>query len=65
MASYFLASVQPPFWYSCDFADAELSLYLLLVDSSLLAFLPALEEYSENTLPKPGPLTSTQHKQFD
>ena len=47
------------------FTDAELSLSLSLVDSSSLAFLPALEEYSENIPPKSGPLTSTQRKSFD
>ena len=41
------------------FTDAELSLSLSLVDSSLLAFLLALEEYSENIPPKSGPLIST------
>ena len=48
-----------------DFTDAELSLSLSLVDSSLLAFLPALEEYSENIPLKSGPLTSAQRKSFD
>ena len=47
------------------FTDAELSLSLSLVDSSLLAFLPALEEYSENIPLKSGPLTSAQRKSFD
>ena len=47
------------------FTYADLSLSLSLVDSSLLAFLPALEEYSENITPKSGPLTSTQRKSFD
>ena len=47
------------------FTDAELSLSLSLVDSSLLAFLPALEEYSENIPLKSGPLTSAQQKSFD
>ena len=46
------------------FTDAELSLPLSLVDSSSLAFLPALEEYSENIPPKSGLLTSTQRKSF-
>ena len=47
------------------FTDAELSLSLLLVNSSSLAFLPALEEYSENVPLKSGQLTSTQRKSFD
>ena len=47
------------------FTDTELSLSLSLVDSSLLAFLPALEEYSENIPLKSGPLTSAQRKSFD
>ena len=47
------------------FTDAELSLSFSLVDSSLLAFLPALEEYSENIPLKSGPLTSAQRKSFD
>ena len=47
------------------FTDAELSLSLSLVDSSLLAFLPALEEYSENIPLKSDPLTSAQRKSFD
>ena len=45
--------------------DTELSLSFSLVDSSLLAFLPALEEYSENIPLKSGPLTSAQRKSFD
>ena len=47
------------------FTDAELSLSLSLVDSSLLAFLLALEEYSENIPLKSGPRTSAQRKPFD
>ena len=47
------------------FTDAELSLSLSLVDSPLLAFFPALEEYSENIPLKSGPLTSAQRKSFD
>ena len=47
------------------FTDTEPSLSLSLVDSSSLAFLPALEEYSKNIPLKCGPLTSTQRKSFD
>ena len=47
------------------FTDAQLLLSLSLVDSSLLAFLPTLEGYSENIPPKSGPLISTQWNSFD
>ena len=47
------------------FTDADLSPSLSLVDSSSLAFFPALEEYSENIPPKSGPLTSAQRKLLD
>ena len=45
--------------------DAQLLLSLSLVDSALLAFLPALEGYSENIPRKSGLLTSTQRNSFN
>ena len=78
VSSVAVAALQLPLWSAVSlrlfslhsdavviFTDAELPLSLSLVDSSFLAFIPALEEYFKNIPLKSGPLTSTQRKSFD